>query len=406
MTADQLAIAEEFIVELVSLGVLIEVDGEYLKTNAPTFCLPKPGQPGQWRVLADMKKGRQNEAMAADPTVFPKTLYILHQMYHGGYSVVIDASKYFYNFPTVPAERCYLGVISTKTKKAYVYAGLATGAGSSPAIAGRMGAAFLRKLRAISPYFQGDISFNTWWHSFSTKQPFDPKLSHGRVLFSRIDGLPVALLFVHCDDFLIHAPTLEKARLAGIDFLDFAVKTGLLAHPGKLTPPCQEVKYTGFLWNTVGIPTLKVPPYKVDKSIALIDYAIDQRDHMSRLCLAVVKGVLESEVDASTPSRSGHTHLRSLKRTLHPIGWEELPYYSYATLTGEDLDNLTWWKHVLMANRGQTSRADKANILVPTFGDGSGTGTGGTIQYALDEPLQMWKAVWTTEARAHSSNWN
>jgi hypothetical protein len=42
---------------------------------------------------------------------------------------------------------------------------------------------------------------------------------------------------------------------------------------------------------------------------------------------------------------------------------------------------------------------------VPTFGDGSGTGTGGTIQYALDEPLQMWKAVWTTEARAHLSNW-
>jgi hypothetical protein len=162
MTADQLEIAEEFIVELVSLAVLIKVDGEYLKTNTPTFCLPKPGQPGQWRVLADMKKGRQNEAMAADPTVFPKTLYILHQMYHGGYSMVIDASKYFYNFPTVPAERCYLGVISTKTKKAYVYAGLAMGAGSSPAIAGRMGAAFLRKLQAISPYFQGDISFNTW----------------------------------------------------------------------------------------------------------------------------------------------------------------------------------------------------------------------------------------------------
>jgi hypothetical protein len=147
MTDEQLAIAEEFIMEFVSLGVLIEVEESYLKTNAPTFCLPKPGQPDQWRVLADMKKGRQNEAMGADPTVFPKTLHILQQMYYGGYSVVIDASKYFYNFPTVPKEQCYLlGVISTKTGKAYVYAGLVMGAGSSPAISGRMEAAFTRKL--------------------------------------------------------------------------------------------------------------------------------------------------------------------------------------------------------------------------------------------------------------------
>jgi hypothetical protein len=112
MTEEKLLIAEEFIIELVDLGVLIEVDKEYLKTNAPTFCLLKPGQPGQWRVLADMKRGHQNEAIGADPTVFPQSLHILNQLYHGGYTVAIDASKYFYNFPTVPAERCYLGVIS------------------------------------------------------------------------------------------------------------------------------------------------------------------------------------------------------------------------------------------------------------------------------------------------------
>jgi hypothetical protein len=81
-----------------------EVDNKYGKTNAPTFCLPKPGQPDQWRVLADMKKGHQNEAMVADPTVFPQTLHILSQMHHGGYMVVIDASKYFYNFPAIPDE--------------------------------------------------------------------------------------------------------------------------------------------------------------------------------------------------------------------------------------------------------------------------------------------------------------
>jgi hypothetical protein len=57
MTDEQLATAEEFLLELVALGVLEEVDSDFVLTNSPIFCLPKPGQPGQWRVLADMKKG-------------------------------------------------------------------------------------------------------------------------------------------------------------------------------------------------------------------------------------------------------------------------------------------------------------------------------------------------------------
>jgi hypothetical protein len=177
----------------------------------------------------------------------------------------------FYNFPTVPEEQCYLGVISTKTGKAYAYAGLAMGAGASPTIAGHNGVAFLQKLDAISPYYPGDLQFNTWWHAFARVKPFDASLSHGRVKISRIDGLPATISFANCDDFLLHAPTYEKARLVAMDFMDLAVKVGLLAHPLKLTPPAQEVKYTGFLWNTEGVPTLKVPGYKVEKSLALID---------------------------------------------------------------------------------------------------------------------------------------
>ena len=40
MTSEQLEIAEEFITELVGLGVLLEVNPEFVKENAPTFCLP------------------------------------------------------------------------------------------------------------------------------------------------------------------------------------------------------------------------------------------------------------------------------------------------------------------------------------------------------------------------------
>jgi hypothetical protein len=112
-------------------------------------------------------------------------------------------------------------------------------------------------------------------------------VSHVRVRISQIDGLPVALAFAHCDDFFLHGPTHEKARLAGLDFVDLVLKVGLLAHPEKLSPPSQKVKYTGFIWNTEDIPTLQIPPYKVDKSLVLIDYALDHRDNLSRPCLAV-----------------------------------------------------------------------------------------------------------------------
>jgi hypothetical protein len=78
-----------------------------------TFVLspPKEGQPGQLRILSDLCRGGQNEAIGADPTVFPKSSSILDQMYTGGWSAVIDASKFFYQFPTRKEERKYLGCI-------------------------------------------------------------------------------------------------------------------------------------------------------------------------------------------------------------------------------------------------------------------------------------------------------
>jgi hypothetical protein len=100
LTPEQVTIAEDFVDELVSLGVLIPVQPDEMISNGPIFCLPKPGQPGQWRVLSDMRRGGQNAAVGADPTAFPKSGAIVDQLYTGGYSAVVDASKFFYNFPT------------------------------------------------------------------------------------------------------------------------------------------------------------------------------------------------------------------------------------------------------------------------------------------------------------------
>jgi hypothetical protein len=68
MTAEQVTIAEEFVEELVSLGVLIHVKPGEIVMNGPLFCLSKPGQ---WRILSDIRRGGQNEAVGSDPTVFP-----------------------------------------------------------------------------------------------------------------------------------------------------------------------------------------------------------------------------------------------------------------------------------------------------------------------------------------------
>jgi hypothetical protein len=67
---------------------------------------------------------------------------ILTQMYAGGYTAVADASKFFYQFPTVPAERKYLGLLLPVTGEMYEYLSLPLGSSNSPAIAGRMGASF------------------------------------------------------------------------------------------------------------------------------------------------------------------------------------------------------------------------------------------------------------------------
>jgi hypothetical protein len=93
MDEEQIVIGEDFLYELLSLGVLIKVAPGEMVANGPLFCLPKPGQPGQWHILSDMRRGGQNEAIGANPTVFPKSGSILEQLYTGGYSVVIDATN-------------------------------------------------------------------------------------------------------------------------------------------------------------------------------------------------------------------------------------------------------------------------------------------------------------------------
>jgi hypothetical protein len=68
MTESQLTIAVAFVTELISIWVLALVPhGVLLMNVCPLFLVAKPGQPDQWRFIADMKKGHQKKSCAADP---------------------------------------------------------------------------------------------------------------------------------------------------------------------------------------------------------------------------------------------------------------------------------------------------------------------------------------------------
>ena len=68
MDATEMAIATEFVDELVKFGVLQSVPPEFLRANAPLFCVRKMGQ---WRPIANMKKGGQNAHIGKDPVYLP-----------------------------------------------------------------------------------------------------------------------------------------------------------------------------------------------------------------------------------------------------------------------------------------------------------------------------------------------
>jgi hypothetical protein len=64
-----------------------------------------------WWVIADMKAGGQNATVGSDPVYLPCIGYILDELYTGGYMAVVDASKFFHQFSTHPADRPFLGVV-------------------------------------------------------------------------------------------------------------------------------------------------------------------------------------------------------------------------------------------------------------------------------------------------------
>jgi hypothetical protein len=411
MDEQQLEVATQFVDELVALGVLVEAT-ETLRANGPLFLVPKPGQPGEWRCISDMKRGGQNQCMGKDPTYLPRAPDILPRLYMGGYSAVADASKHFYNFPTRVDERPYLGCIHPRTQRRLWYVGLPMGSANSPAIACRLGDSGLRLLRAESPLFQGQAVENSWRQGFRG-HPYNPRYGHGRVIVGE-DGEPAALLFAHVDDYFIHGPSLRKTCLAFNAFMDQSVRLGIICRETKTRPPAQQQKFCGFIYDTRGTPRLVIPNDKVSKALASIQYlrAGAAQGRLARLTLAVVVGRLQSLVDA-TPRRIGNSYLRRLYDELHESTARQsdgrLNYFTVIQLSPLAWLDLEWWEDYLRLNPGATGPSGQSGTLVSTWGDGSGTGAGGTMDIVgpggKSSPMRAWMGTWAPEVHSFSSNW-
>jgi hypothetical protein len=252
--------------------------------------------------------------------------------------------------------------------------------------------------------FKGDPKVNCWRTGFS-EDGYDPDLSYGFNLIGKDGGVVKVWAFV--DDFLIHGPTHEKTSRTLSLFLDLAVDCGMLCHPKKLAPPELMVKHCGFVLDSTFIPCLRIPVPKRERALAIAEHLLDSPKSrvFSRLSLAVAAGVLQSLVDA-TPVRLGHTYLRRFHSLVRPPGLGNglAPYLTTCPISDEVKQDLRWWRQFLLRDSGRFARSEFSATLVPTWGDGSGTGTGGTF-VVPGGPLKMCQGRWSPFVLKFSSNW-
>jgi hypothetical protein len=123
----------------------------------------------------------------------------------------------------------------------------------------------------------------------------------------------------------------------------------------------------------------------------------------------VAGGLLQSLVEG-TPSRQGQTYLCKLYDNIHHTTtlYGCSLYYTKMKLAPETLQDLQWWTSFLKDGRGNTSRSGHMGTLGVTWGDGSGTGTGGTleeVQHQAQPEIETWMGTWAPRVKHFDSNW-
>jgi hypothetical protein len=402
-TESKLTIAVAFVTELISLGILALVpQGVFLMNVCPLSLVAKPEQPDQWRCIADMKKGHTQKSCASDPVRMTCPEDILPRIYPGGFSSVIDASTFFHMLLTVDEERQLMGLIHPETGDLYWYTRLPMGSSNSPAVSGRFGAAFLHIIFQEVEEMQGEVVINDWKVSLEGDK-FDPKLGVGRVLIGS-DGLPDCLIWIHVDDIFMNGTTREKCTSALKNILDLTVIVGS-SHPPR---------YRSFV-DSVENPKLRIPDNKVARALALLGLLMrGSKAVICRLALAVVVGTLQSLV-LSTTNAIGASFLHHVYRNIHNENldnFENIHDFYHSGLALGDLAqaDFCWWEKALNSGPREQVQTRYFCTLGVAWGDGSGSGSGGTFEWvdsgkgALPK-MEAWMGAWNGYIHSFTSNW-
>ena len=416
LEGEELKVAIEFVDELIKLKVLISPPPGCVVINTfPLFLVPKPGQPGQYRTIADGKRGGQNDACVADPCHMTSPDHILPYLYKKGSSCTLDLSKYFHMFLTDPAEHRYMGLKHPDGGNTYVYRTLPMGTRNSPGASGKFGAAFIRTVIETSDLFGGTPVDASIQQYFSNNGISHPTFGEGRVLLGP-DGEPAVLLWLHVDDILIHASSLHKLEAAMAHIYNTILRLGLICKTDKTNPPSHVVIFCGFEYNTTMVPTLHIPHNKVTRAVAIIDYLLSGiKPSHSRLIVSMIVGFLQSLVPA-TPGNIGAAFLRPVYLDLHNLPPNIQPntkasYFHAMTLGVRSIMCLQWWREALCCGLNKQVQPQDVSTMGVTWGDGSGTGAGGTFnlvskaQISHETTLDVWKGVWASKVISCSSNW-
>jgi len=359
-TQQEQKVAAEFVEELIQLGVVEEVlENESLLMNGPLSVIPKPNQPGQFRVISDMRRGGQNKYIGTDPVNNPSMMDILNSLTPGGYMAIVDVAKEFYHFQLREQDRNYAGILHPQSGKHFRYRGCPMGSSSSPGIANRGISTIMLEYREAKQE-QCTLLLNDPLGPLYN-QKYHPHLAEGMIHMNK--ELPLPIIWIQVDDFLIHAATLEQCINELNDLLEFFLDKGILAHGKKVIPPAQIQRFCGFEFDTRSIPKIAVTAEKQSTAISCIDYLINcqtESTPISKLTLAVVIGKLQSLTPA-TQANIGSIYLRSLYHSLHDLktldSGDPLYYYREAHITSCAWKDLKWWKTYLQQGPSHQSRA-------------------------------------------------
>jgi hypothetical protein len=243
---------------------------------------------------------------------------------------------------------------------------------------------------------QGEVVINDWKFALEGDE-IDPKLGVDRVLIG-YDGLPACLIWIHVDDIFLHGPTRDNSTSALKKILDLTVLVGLISHP-----------------TFVGTPKLRILDNKVVRALDLLNFLMrGSREVICCLDLAVVVGTLQYLVPA-THNAIGASLLYHVYRNIHNENLDHVEdihdfYHSGLSLGDLAQSDFCWWEQALNSDLREQVQPRYFCTLGVAWGDGSGSGSGGTFGWVDSRKvvlpkMESWMGACNGAIHSFSSNW-